>query len=103
HRWAFNQPMTTLPDGVTARPLTLEDAAAVTEVMAAEELATVGEVVIEVADIIADWQRVDADLAGSTMGVFAGSRLVGYAEHTRHDRGDAAVHPDWHGRGIGTW
>lgn len=95
--------MTTLPDGVTARPLTLEDAAAVTEVMAAEELATVGEVVIEVADIIADWQRVDADLAGSTMGVFAGSRLVGYAEHTRHDRGDAAVHPDWHGRGVGTW
>ncbi|MCA1783454.1 MAG: GNAT family N-acetyltransferase [Intrasporangiaceae bacterium] len=37
-----------------------------------------------------------------TMGVFEGDRLVGYAEASKSGFGDAAVHPDRHGRGIGT-
>jgi len=95
--------MTTLPPGLQSRPLTPADAAAVAEVMAAEELATVGAVAIEEADIVADWQRPGFDVSTSTIGVFDGERLLGYAEHSRGDRGDAAVHPDAHGRGIGTW
>jgi mycothiol synthase len=92
-----------LPAGLTARPLVPADAPAVTAVMAAQELADVGEVVIEEADIIADWQRPGYDVSAGTVGVCDGDRLVAYAEVAYGDRGDAAVHPDYRGRGIGTW
>ncbi|WP_341927726.1 GNAT family N-acetyltransferase [Nocardioides psychrotolerans] len=91
-----------LPPGLTQRALTLADAAAVTAVMAAQELHDVGEVVIEEADIVADWQRPSYDVAQGTVGVFDDDLLVGYAEVGGGDRGDAAVHPDHRGRGIGT-
>lgn len=91
-----------LPDGLTSRPLTTEDARAVYEVMAAQELEDVGEVVIEEADIVGDWQRPSYDLAASSIGVLDGDRLVGYAEVAGSYFGDAAVHPDYRGRGIGT-
>ena len=71
-----------LPEGLTTRPLVLTDAPAVTAVMAAEELADIGEVAIEEADIVGDWQRPSFDLATSTIGVFDGDRLVGYAERS---------------------
>ena len=61
-----------LPDGLVERPLTTADAAAVTAVMAAQELVDVGEVVIEEADIVGDWQRPGYDVAASTVGVFDG-------------------------------
>ena len=93
----------TLPEGLTTRPLIVTDAAAVTAVMAAEELADIGEVVTEEADIVGDWQRPSFDLATSTIGVFEGDRLLGYAERSGEGRGDAAVDPDHHGRGIGTF
>jgi mycothiol synthase len=95
--------MSELPTGLTTRPLVPADARAVFEVMAAQELADIGEVVIEEADIVADWQRPSFDLATSTVGVLDGDRLVGYAEFSGQDRGDAAVHPDARGRGVGTW
>jgi GNAT superfamily N-acetyltransferase len=91
-----------LPDDLTQRPLTLDDASAVTAVMAAEELRDTGDVSIEEADIVSDWQRPGLDLASSSLGVFDGDELVGYAELADGDRADAAVHPDHHGRGIGT-
>jgi GNAT superfamily N-acetyltransferase len=91
-----------LPEGLTTRPLALTDVSAVTAVMAAEELADIGEVVIEEADIVGDWQRPSVDLASSTIGVFDGDRLVGYAERSGPGRADAAVDPAHHGRGIGT-
>lgn len=91
-----------LPAGLTSRPLRLEDARAVFEVMAAQEKADLGEVVIEEADIVGDWQRPSFDIGASTVGVFDGGRLVAYAEVSGGDRGDAAVHPDHRGRGLGT-
>ena len=91
-----------LPDGLTSRPLRTTDARAVFEVMAAQELADVGEVVIEEADIVGDWQRPSYDLAASSVGVLDGDRLVAYAEVAGSYFGDAAVHPDYRGRGIGT-
>lgn len=94
--------MTTLP-GFATRPLTLDDASAVYEVMAAEQLQTIGRVDIEEADIVADWARPSYDLAAQSVGVLDGDRLVGYAEVVGTSRGDAAVHPAHHGRGIGTW
>lgn len=89
-------------DGLTTRPLHLHDAAAVTRLMAVQELHDIGEVVIEEADIVGDWQRPSFDIEANTVGVFAGEDLIGYAEFGGHDRGDAAVHPDYRGRGIGT-
>ena len=84
-----------LPEDLTARPLTTEDARAVYEVMAAQEKHDVGTVEIEEADIVADWQRPSFDVPASTMGVFDGDRLVAYAEVGGNGRGDAAVHPDY--------
>mgnify|MGYP001765254670 CR=1 FL=1 len=91
-----------LPDGLTSRPLQPADARAVFEVMAAQQLADLGVVEIEEADIVADWARPSHDLGANSLGVFDGERLVGYVELTSPDRGDASVHPDYTGRGLGT-
>jgi GNAT superfamily N-acetyltransferase len=92
-----------LPDGLAHRPLTSADAAAVFEVMAAEQQQVLGKVEIEEADIVADWSRPSHDLSTHAVGVVDGDRLVGYAEVMGAGRGDAAVHPSHHGRGIGSW
>jgi mycothiol synthase len=92
----------TLPDGLTSRPLTMEDARAVFEVMAAQEQADLGKVEIEEADIVGDWQKPSFDIGASTVGVFDGDTLVAYAEASLSGRGDAAVHPSYRRRGIGT-
>jgi mycothiol synthase len=92
-----------LPSGLTHRPLTLDDATAVYEVMAAEQQRVLGRIDIEEADIVGDWARPSYDLAAQSVGVLDGDRLVGYAEVIGAGKGDAAVHPDHHGRGIGTW
>ncbi|HEU5265844.1 MAG TPA: GNAT family N-acetyltransferase [Jatrophihabitans sp.] len=91
-----------LPTGLSTRPLHLADAAAVTAVHAAQERADLGEVLVEEADIVGEWQRPSFDVPASTLGVFDADRLVAYAEFSGDDRGDAAVHPDYRGRGIGT-
>ncbi|MGB0101874.1 MAG: GNAT family N-acetyltransferase [Nocardioides sp.] len=91
-----------IPDGLTSRPLTLADAGGVVAVMVAQELHDTGVATIEEADIVADWQRPSYDVSASTIGVLDGDRLVAYAEVMGGDRGDAAVHPDHRGRGIGT-
>jgi mycothiol synthase len=91
-----------LPAGLTHRPLTSADARAVYELIADYERVDIGRVEIEEADIVSDWQRPSHDLAGRSVGVWDGDVLVGYAEVTGHTRGDAAVHPDHQGRGIGT-
>ena len=91
-----------LPDGLTARPLAMSDARAVYDLMAAQDLADIGMVEIEEADIVSDWSRPSFDVSEQGVGVLDGDRLVAYAEFARPDRGDAAVHPDHRGRGIGT-
>jgi ribosomal protein S18 acetylase RimI-like enzyme len=93
---------TNLPDGLTSRTLTQDDAQAVYDVAAAQERADIGRTEIELADIISDWSRPSWDVATHTLGVFDGARMVAYGEITGHDRGDAAVHPDHRRRGIGT-
>lgn len=91
-----------LPEGLTARPLAMDDAHAVYEVMARQEQHDVGKVEIEPADIVGDWQKPSFDVAASTIGVFDGSALVAYAEVNKSGRGDAAVDPAYRRRGIGT-
>jgi mycothiol synthase len=91
-----------LPADLSARPLTEADARAVFEVMAAQELHDLGTVETEEADIVGDWQRPSFDVSASTVGIFDGDRLVAYAEVDDEGTGDAAVHPRYRGRGIGT-
>ncbi len=88
--------------GFTVRPLAPADAHAVYSLMAQVELQEVGAVVIEEADIVADWQRPGFDLATQSIGVLDGDRLVGCAEVSGGRRADAAVATDHRGRGIGT-
>jgi GNAT superfamily N-acetyltransferase len=96
-------PLPDLPAGFGQRPLTQDDATAVYSMMAAEQELFLGRIDIEEADIVADWARPSHDLSTRTVGVLDGDRLVAYAEIAGPGRGDAAVHPDRHGRGIGTW
>jgi GNAT superfamily N-acetyltransferase len=91
-----------LPDGLTARPLTLEDAQAVTDVTVAEQLVDVGEGDTTVEDVLAEWQRPSYDLATRTLGVLDGDRLVAYADLAFPEFGYTAVQPELRGRGIGT-
>jgi mycothiol synthase len=92
-----------LPAGLTQRPLRHDDSTAVYEVMAAEQQRLLGRVDIEEADILSDWARPSHDLGAQSVGVLDDDLLVAWAEVIGPSRGDASVHPDHHGRGIGTW
>ncbi len=91
-----------LPAGLTARALVLDDARTVFEVAALQEQQDLGRVEIEAADIVAAWQRPSFDVGSQTIGVFDGAGLVGYGEITGPDRGHAAVLPSYRRRGLGT-
>lgn len=91
------------PDALTARPLGLADARRVYEVVAAEEIASLGRAEIEEADIVAEWQQPSHDLAARSIGLLDGDLLVAFAELGHPGRYDASVDPAYHGRGIGTW
>jgi len=90
-----------LPGGYSTRPVEMTDASTVTALVAAEELHDIGEVLIEEADYVSDWQRPSFDLETQTIGVWHGEELAGFAM-VDHDRGDAAVHPDHRRQGIGS-
>jgi mycothiol synthase len=96
-------PAPPLPAGLTTRPLRREDSRIVYELMAAQELADIGSVEIEEADLVSDWAKPSHDLSSRSVAVFDGDLLVGYAELMGVDRGDTAVLPSHRGRGIGTW
>jgi GNAT superfamily N-acetyltransferase len=97
------RPPTPLPPDLTHRPLTPADAAATFAVFAAAEEHDTGEVAIELEDIESDWQRPSFDLATQSVGIFDGDELVAAGEVYRGRRGEASVHPEHRGRGIGSW
>jgi GNAT superfamily N-acetyltransferase len=94
--------MIDLPAGLSARGLGVEDAAAVVDVVGAEEIVDLGQAEVTVDDILGDWQQPRYDLATNTVGVFEGDRLVAYGDASEGDAAYAAVHPERRGRGIGT-
>jgi mycothiol synthase len=84
-------------------PAVTGDAAAVAEVVAALESSLYGQSTFSQADLADEW--ADVDLERDTRVVRDGDRIVGYA--VLRERGDlwraeGYVHPDAHGRGIGT-
>ncbi len=94
--------MSGLPDGLTTRALTLNDAEAVTALITAEELHDVGTVDVDLDDVVSEWQRPSYDIATSSFGVFDGDRLVAYADMVHADFGYTGVLPAERGRGIGS-
>jgi mycothiol synthase len=94
--------VTGLPDGLSSRSLTLDDAEAVTALIIAEELHDVGTVDVDLDDVVSEWQRPSYDLATSSLGVFDGDRLVAYADLVHPDFGYTGVLPPERGRGIGS-
>jgi len=92
-----------LADGFAARPLVPADARAVYEVVRDAEAHDVGEAAIELEDIQGDWARGSFDLATQSIGVWDGDRLAASGEVFKGRRADASVHPDYRGRGVGTW
>ncbi len=51
-----------MPEGLTSRPLAMDDAYAVYEVMALQEQHDIGKVEVEPADIVGDWQKPSFDV-----------------------------------------
>jgi GNAT superfamily N-acetyltransferase len=93
-----------LPGGVIQRAMEATDADidAVTELVAAAEMADDGTIEIDREDVQTDWARPAYDLATESVGVFEGDRLIAEAEVFKGKRGEVNVHPQARGRGIGT-
>lgn len=71
--------------------------------MAASELQDLGEVQIELEDIVGDWQRPSFDLATESLGVFdEKGGLAAYAEVYQARRAEVFVSPSHRGRGLGS-
>ena len=99
----IGMPLADLPPGLAARPLALDDAPGVARLVAAAEEHDVGEALIELEDIVSEWQRPAFDLSSEAVGITSGDELVAVAEVYAGRRADASVHPAWRGRGIGSW
>lgn len=91
-----------LPHGLTARPLVRTDLPAALEVTEAWERQVLDEVMIEIDDLEADWERPSFRSDTDSVGVFDDGRLVAYGEVYRARRAEIYVHPQWRGRGIGS-
>ena len=95
--------MTSLPQGLVARPLRESDLDAVVGMVNACEIHDSGEPMVDRADLVADSQREGFDPGGDWVGVFEADRVVAWAMVVQRRRAWADVHPDVRGRGIGTW
>lgn len=92
-----------LPAGFSLRPLTAHDAAAVVELIRADELAVLGAGYLDLADLLGTWGRPSFHLDTDAVGVVdARDRLVAFAELYTPERAEAVVAPEARGRGIGT-
>ncbi|WAL94131.1 GNAT family N-acetyltransferase [Streptomyces sp. Je 1-369] len=69
----------TLPPGLTVRPATLDDAAAVCALLNEIDLLEIGRADTELELVTADLKHPEVDLERDSRLLFAGDRLVGYA------------------------
>jgi GNAT superfamily N-acetyltransferase len=89
-----------LPEGLTVRPATAEDADAITALIGACELDADGVAEVDLDDVLMGFGRAGFDPATDMVLVHDGERLVGWAEVYK-GRAEADVHPDLHRRGLG--
>jgi GNAT superfamily N-acetyltransferase len=86
-----------------SRPAVAADAAAVTEIVVALESSLYGHTAFSEADLADEWS--DVDLERDTRVALCGERIVGYGVVRALgdlSRAEGYVHPDAHGRGVGT-
>jgi mycothiol synthase len=89
--------------GYALSPITAADAAAATEVVVALEASLYGHSAFSQADLEAEWLELDVER--NVRVVRDGDRIVGYGalqELGERWRAEGYVHPDAHGRGIGS-
>jgi GNAT superfamily N-acetyltransferase len=91
-----------LPQGLTARPLTLDDVDDTMAMVNTCELIDGGELMWERADLLADISVEGFDPDADWLGVFDGDRIVAWALLHGPRRLWIDVAPDVRGRGIGT-
>jgi mycothiol synthase len=91
-----------LPIGFTARPATMDDVEAVTELIAANEHHHTGTVNVDPDDVRADYGRTSVDLRRDSVLVFEDGRLVAEGLVFGGRYADCSVHPDAEGRGLGS-
>lgn len=89
-----------LPDGYDARGARPQDAARIATLVEAVDLVDIGERMLDLADVEADWANPDLDLDEDVLLVEREGRLVAWAQVVE-DRADADVHPEHRDRGIG--
>ncbi len=89
-----------LPPGYSSRPLRPEDAQAVTDVTALCESHDLGEVLVELEDVVGQWQRPSFDLGTDSIGVLEDG-LVAYGEVYKGHRAEVYVLPGHRRLGIG--
>ena len=90
-----------LPEGLTGRPLTVEDIDVVIAMVNECERHDLGEPMWERADLLSDASMTGFDLTRDWMGVFDGDPCVAWAMVAQRRRAWVDVHPDARGRGIG--
>jgi mycothiol synthase len=78
------------------------EAVAVTELIAASDIADYGAPDIDVDDVRTEWRRPGFRLEDDAVVVVEDGRIVGYAAAMRDGHVDAYVHPEARGRGIGS-
>jgi mycothiol synthase len=91
-----------LPIGFTARPATMDDVEAVTELIAANEHHHTGTVNVDPDDVRADYGRTSVDLRRDSVLVFEDGRLVAEGLVFNGRYAHCTVHPHLEGRGLGT-
>ncbi len=92
-----------LPAGCTARRPRERDLPDLHALVAGYERHLLGEPLIDLEDLQADWQRPSFVPERDAVLVHDGERLVGWAEVVHARRATACVQPDDWGRGIGAW
>lgn len=89
------------PPDLTVRAAREHESGVVIALLRAAEAADRGRADITLDDLESGWRTPGFDLGRHTCAVWDADELAAYAEIDRQDRAEAAVHPDWRGRGIG--
>jgi mycothiol synthase len=87
---------------IELRPPAAAEAEAVTQLIAACDIAEYGSADIELDDVLVDWARPGFKLEQDAVVAVDDGRIVGYAAVTRSGHRDACVDPEQQGRGIGS-
>jgi mycothiol synthase len=87
---------------IELRPPTADEAEAVTQLIAACDIAEYGSADIELDDVLVDWRRPGFDLEKDAVVAVEDGRIAGYSAVTRSGHRDAYVDPEQLGRGIGS-